>query len=53
MVYQVKQEQIEVPKEEEPKPKAVEEEKKEAVGISEATVKPSQGKKNRVIEADK
>jgi hypothetical protein len=44
---------MEVPKEEESKPKAFEEEKNEAVGISEATVKPSQGKKNRVIEADK
>jgi hypothetical protein len=49
----VKQEEIEVPKEEESKPKAVEEEKNEAVCISEATLKPSQGKKNRVIEADK
>jgi len=44
---------MEVPKEEEPKPKAVEEEKNEAVCISKGTVKPSQGKKNRVIEADK
>ena len=51
MVYQVKinDEQKEVLKEEEPMPKAAEEEKKQEVATSEASVKPTQGKKREKI----